>query len=157
MKGMLDNWKDKYGIPVPIGVAGMFTEFLGSFALLVGFLTRPFALGLAIFMCGGDAEGSLGVWIFFGAPSGRGQRDRVLLGAFSDVDGFAHWRGRRALHRWTAEPLKRNCSSETLAAMQRRNPASPVIKRSESSHSFAQKVYIRKTGFFAVVDKLYEK
>ena len=50
MKGMLDNWKDKYGIPVPIGVVGMLTEFLGSFALLVGFLTRPFALGLAIFM-----------------------------------------------------------------------------------------------------------
>jgi putative oxidoreductase len=28
----------------------MATEFFGSFALLFGFLTRPFALGLAIFM-----------------------------------------------------------------------------------------------------------
>jgi len=50
MQGMLANWKEKYAIPTPIGTVGMLTEFLGSFALLVGFLTRPFALGLAIFM-----------------------------------------------------------------------------------------------------------
>jgi putative oxidoreductase len=50
LKGMLANWKEKYAIPTPIGMVGMLTEFLGSFALLVGFLTRPFALGLAIFM-----------------------------------------------------------------------------------------------------------
>jgi putative oxidoreductase len=49
-EGMLANWKEKYGIPTPIAMVGMLTEFLGSFALLIGFLTRPFALGLAIFM-----------------------------------------------------------------------------------------------------------
>lgn len=43
-------WKERYGLPRPIGALGIFTEFFGSFALLVGFLTRPFALGLAIFM-----------------------------------------------------------------------------------------------------------
>jgi putative oxidoreductase len=48
--GMLANWNEKYGVPKPIGAAAMFIEFFGSFALLVGFLTRPFALGLAIFM-----------------------------------------------------------------------------------------------------------
>jgi putative oxidoreductase len=48
--GMLSNWHDKYGIPKPIGATAMFIELFGSFALLVGFLTRPFALGLAIFM-----------------------------------------------------------------------------------------------------------
>ena len=47
---MLNNWREKYHIPKPIGVIGMATEFFGCFALLVGFLTRPFALGLAIFM-----------------------------------------------------------------------------------------------------------
>src|SRR4030095_3564583 len=36
--------------PYPIGMVGVLTEFLGSFAPLVGFLTRKFALGLAIFM-----------------------------------------------------------------------------------------------------------
>jgi putative oxidoreductase len=50
IKSVLANWKEKYGIAVPISYVGMFTEFFGSFALLLGFLTRPFALGLAIFM-----------------------------------------------------------------------------------------------------------
>jgi len=45
-KGMLANWKEKYGIPTWIGTIGMLTEFFGSFAILFGFLTRPFALGL---------------------------------------------------------------------------------------------------------------
>jgi putative oxidoreductase len=49
-KGMVDNWQDKYGIPASIGLFGMFIEFVGCFALLIGFLTRPFALGLAIFL-----------------------------------------------------------------------------------------------------------
>jgi len=49
-KGMVANWNEKYAIPASIGLLGMLTEFLGSFAILVGFLTRPFALGLAIFM-----------------------------------------------------------------------------------------------------------
>ncbi len=47
---VLANWKERYRIPVPISLIGMFIEFFGSFAMLLGFLTRPFALGLAIFM-----------------------------------------------------------------------------------------------------------
>ena len=50
LKGMQANWKEKYGIPGPISLLGMFTELFGSFALLFGFFTRPFALGLVIFM-----------------------------------------------------------------------------------------------------------
>jgi len=46
----LTNWKERYGIPKAIGALGIFTEVAGSFAMLAGFLTRPFALGLAIFM-----------------------------------------------------------------------------------------------------------
>jgi len=49
-KRTLTNWKQRYGIPAPIGALGIFTEVAGSFAMLTGFLTRPFALGLAIFM-----------------------------------------------------------------------------------------------------------
>ena len=49
-KGTINNWKEKYQIPTPIGAIGIFTEFFGSFALLVGFLVRPLALGLVIFM-----------------------------------------------------------------------------------------------------------
>ncbi len=43
-------WKERYGIPAPIGAVGIGTEFFGSFAMLLGFLARPFALGLMIFM-----------------------------------------------------------------------------------------------------------
>ena len=50
LNSVLANWQEKYGIPRPIGWVGVLTEFFGSFAMLLGFLTRPFALGLAIFM-----------------------------------------------------------------------------------------------------------
>jgi putative oxidoreductase len=49
-KGQLANWSDKYGIPVPIGALGMFIEFFGWIALLSGFLTRPAAFGLAVYI-----------------------------------------------------------------------------------------------------------
>ena len=49
-KATINNWQQKNQIPKPIGVIGIFTEFVGSFALLVGFFTRPFALGLTIFI-----------------------------------------------------------------------------------------------------------
>ena len=49
-KGTINNWKEKYQIPTPIGAIGILTEVFGGFALLVGFLVRPFALGLVIFM-----------------------------------------------------------------------------------------------------------
>ena len=50
MKAHLANWRDRQNIPTPIGALGLFIEFFGCFALLIGFLTRPFALGLALFI-----------------------------------------------------------------------------------------------------------
>jgi putative oxidoreductase len=49
-KAHLANWRDRQGIPTPIGALGLFIEFFGSLALLIGFLTRPAALGLALFI-----------------------------------------------------------------------------------------------------------
>jgi putative oxidoreductase len=43
-------WKERYGIPKAIGALGIFTEFFGSLAMVLGLLGRPFALGLMIFM-----------------------------------------------------------------------------------------------------------
>src|SRR5215470_4449846 len=48
LKAHLANWRDKQHIPTPIGALGLFIEFFGSLALLIGFLTRPFAFGLAL-------------------------------------------------------------------------------------------------------------
>jgi putative oxidoreductase len=50
LKAHLANWRDRQGIPTPVGALGLFIEFFGSFALFTGFLTRPFALGLALFI-----------------------------------------------------------------------------------------------------------
>ncbi len=71
-KSTINNWKEKYQIPTPIGALGLFTEIFGSFALLVGFLVRPAALGLVIFM-------AIAIWkahwehgYFLAHPGGQG-------------------------------------------------------------------------------------
>ncbi|MGH7930746.1 MAG: DoxX family protein, partial [Candidatus Binatia bacterium] len=46
----IKNWNEKYQVPVAFGMLGMGIEFFGAFAMLLGFLTRPFALGLAAFI-----------------------------------------------------------------------------------------------------------
>jgi len=49
-RGMIKNWKERYHVPVAFGVMGMAIEFFGALAMLLGFLTRPFAFGLATFI-----------------------------------------------------------------------------------------------------------
>jgi putative oxidoreductase len=49
-RGMIKNWNEKYGVPVAFGALGMAIEFFGAVAMLLGFLTRPFALALAAFI-----------------------------------------------------------------------------------------------------------
>lgn len=45
------NWHDKYHIPVPIGYFALFIELFAVVSMILGFLVRPAALGLAVFMC----------------------------------------------------------------------------------------------------------
>jgi putative oxidoreductase len=71
-KGQLANWRDKYNIPIPIGALGMFIEFFGCFALLAGFLTRPFALGLAVFIGTVMAKAHWGHGFFLARRPGDG-------------------------------------------------------------------------------------
>jgi putative oxidoreductase len=49
-KDVLKNWNEKYRIPIAIGILGLFVEMAGVVAMVFGFLVRPAALGLAIFM-----------------------------------------------------------------------------------------------------------
>ncbi len=81
-KELLNSWKKKYGIPVPIGVVGILTEFLGSFALLVGFLTRPFALGLAIFMAVAIQKAHWNNGFFLARHPGEGNGIEFCLALF---------------------------------------------------------------------------
>jgi len=81
-KEILNNWKQKYGIPMPLSVVGMLTEFLGSFALLVGFLTRPFALGLTIFMAVAIQKAHWEHGFFLGRRPGEGNGIEFCLALF---------------------------------------------------------------------------
>ncbi len=71
-KATINNWKESYQIPTPIGVIGVLTEFFGSIALLVGFLVRPAALGLAIFMAVAIQKSHWGNGFFLGRGQGGG-------------------------------------------------------------------------------------
>ncbi len=71
-KSTINNWKEKYQIPTPIGAIGVLTEFFGSFALLLGFLTRPAALGLTIFMAVAIQKAHWGNGFFLGRGQGGG-------------------------------------------------------------------------------------
>ena len=71
-KATITNWKERYQIPIPIGVIGVLTEFFGSFALLAGFLVRPAALGLAIFMAVAMQKSHWGNGFFLGRGQGGG-------------------------------------------------------------------------------------
>jgi len=71
-RSTINNWKEKYQIPTPIGAIGVLTEFFGSFALLVGFLVRPAALGLTIFMAVAIWKAHWGNGFFLGRGQGGG-------------------------------------------------------------------------------------
>ena len=44
------NWRDKYQIPLPVGYFALFIELFAVVSMTLGFLVRPAALGLAVFM-----------------------------------------------------------------------------------------------------------
>jgi putative oxidoreductase len=50
-KAQVLNWRDKYHIPVPVGILALFIELSAVLSFTFGFLVRPAAFGLAVFMC----------------------------------------------------------------------------------------------------------
>ncbi|HMA79453.1 MAG TPA: DoxX family protein [Candidatus Binatia bacterium] len=49
-KAQVTNWRDKYHIPLPMGFFALFIELFAVFAMTFGFLVRPAAFGLAVFI-----------------------------------------------------------------------------------------------------------
>src|SRR5213593_1748378 len=49
------GFMNSMGLPVPIAYLVCFIEFLGAIGLIVGFLTRPAAFGIAVVMVGAIA------------------------------------------------------------------------------------------------------
>lgn len=50
-KAQVANWRDKYHIPLPVGYFALFIELFAVLSMTLGFLVRPAAFGLAVFMC----------------------------------------------------------------------------------------------------------
>jgi putative oxidoreductase len=82
IKGHLANWHDKYNIPVVIGALGLFTEFFACFAFITGFLTRPFALGLAIFIGTAMWKSHLGHGFFLARRPGEASGIEYTMALF---------------------------------------------------------------------------
>ena len=49
-KAQVLNWRDKYHIPVPMGVFALIIELSAVVSFTLGFLVRPVAFGLAVFI-----------------------------------------------------------------------------------------------------------
>ncbi|HVO93045.1 MAG TPA: DoxX family protein [Terriglobales bacterium] len=49
-KAQVTNWRDKYHIPLPMGIFALFIELFAVVSMTLGFLVRPAALGLAVFI-----------------------------------------------------------------------------------------------------------
>ena len=49
-KAQVMNWRDKYHIPVPMGILALVIELSAVVSFALGFLVRPVAFGLAVFI-----------------------------------------------------------------------------------------------------------
>ncbi len=49
-KAQVTNWRDKYHVPVPVGIFGLAIELFAVVSMALGFLVRPAAFGLAVFI-----------------------------------------------------------------------------------------------------------
>jgi putative oxidoreductase len=81
--GMIENWSTKYGVPVPLCVFGMFIELAGVLAMLTGFLVRPAALGLAVFMFAAMKEAHWENGFFLNQGPGKGAGIEFCLALFT--------------------------------------------------------------------------
>ena len=99
-KAQVANWRDKYHIPAAMGVLALAIELFAVVSFTLGFLVRPAAFGLAVFIA---FALFLSHWSngFFLA-SGPG----IHAGAFSDGDRAGVRRRGRLVDRWVAQPVR---------------------------------------------------
>lgn len=71
-KSQVTNWRDKYGIPLPMGVLAIVIELSTIVCMAMGFFVRPVALGLAIFMAFATFLGHWEHGFFLSTGAGKG-------------------------------------------------------------------------------------
>lgn len=80
----IENWNKKRGIPVPIGILTLFIELGGGvLSMISGFLVRPAALGLAIFMFMAMKEAHWQNGFFLDQGPGKGAGIEFCLALFT--------------------------------------------------------------------------
>jgi putative oxidoreductase len=72
MKEQVTNWRDKYHIPVAIGMIGLSSELFAVISMALGLLVRPAAFFLAIFIGTALFEGHWGHGFFLQQKHGQG-------------------------------------------------------------------------------------
>ena len=81
-KETLGNWQQKYNIPIAIGVIGFCAEIFGWVAMITGFLVRPAALGLAVFMLVAIQKAHWSNGFFLAQGPGKGTGIEFCLALF---------------------------------------------------------------------------
>ncbi len=72
VKDQLANWKQKYHVPIAVGVFGLFSEIFGAVSMTLGFLVRPAALCLGGFIAMALYLGHWDNGFFLAQRHGRG-------------------------------------------------------------------------------------
>lgn len=78
----LKNWQEKYGLPKAVGIIGFIVELGGCLAMALGFLVRPAALGMVIFMAIVIERAHLKNGFFLNQGPGRGAGMEYCLALF---------------------------------------------------------------------------
>ncbi len=71
-KAQVTNWRDKYHIPVPIGVFALVIELSTVVSMTLGFLVRPVAFCLAVFIAFALYLGHWSHGFFVASAPGKG-------------------------------------------------------------------------------------
>lgn len=79
----IENWNKKRGVPVPLCILALFIELGGALAMLSGFLVRPAALGLAVFMAMAMKEAHWKNGFFLNQGPGKGAGIEFCLALFT--------------------------------------------------------------------------
>ena len=81
-KAQVTNWRDKYHIPVPIGVFALVIELSTVVSMTLGFLVRPVAFCLAVFIAFALYLGHWSYGFFVASPTGKGSGIEYTLALF---------------------------------------------------------------------------
>lgn len=81
-KAQVANWRDKYHIPAPMGVFALVIELSTVVSMTLGFLVRPVAFGLAVFIAFALFLGHWSNGFFLAQGPGKGSGIEYTLALF---------------------------------------------------------------------------